>query len=422
MKILYITPFVQHPVMKTSFRHYYFLRELAREHDITLLTPAKSPVPAEVLAELRSQVDRLMVFNAVTPPRSRRHRLLRPAYEIGRKARQLWTRRVLLREMKRAFGELVQDGSYDVVVFHGRSVFPVIRGVAKPPVVMDFCDATSTRILGRMRHSPLHRRPIHWLRYAHTRYLERRMVETSPHVAFISCRDREAILGPDSEALVIPNAVDLEYWHRSAPPTGGATLVFHGGMDYRPNVDAALHLIRRVLPRLRERRTDVELLIVGRDPAPELVEAAGRAPDVTVTGSVPDVRPYLERATVYVAPIRFGAGQQNKLLEAMAMEVPAITSSVGEAGLRVGSMKPPVIVEDDVDAFVASVLRLLDDPGKRARLGAAGRSYIADNFGIDSCVGALESLCRDAVEDRVADRRRRAVPALGQPAINMGSG
>lgn len=397
MKILYITPFVQHPAMKTSFRHYYFFRELARRHDLTLLTPAKSAVPDEVMDELRQQASRVILFDAIRPPRSAWHPVLRPAYEVVRKVRHALRHRAMVRGMTRRFEELARAGAYDLVVFHGRSVYPVIDGFDRLPVVLDFCDATSTRIHGRMRHSPLHRRPLYRLRYHRSRRLERRMVASTPHLAFISERDREAVLGPESDAVVIPNAVDTEYWSRSGSTPEPATIVFHGGMDYRPNVDAALVLIRSILPALRARRPDVRLLIVGRDPLPELVEAAGRADGVELTGSVPDVRPYLERATAYAAPLRFGAGQQNKLLEAMAMEVPVVTSSVGAAGLRVGPERPPVVVEDDPEAFVAEVLRLLEDRDERERLGATGRAYITRNFGVESCVEALEALCRAAV-------------------------
>ena len=399
MKILYITPFVQHPAMKTSFRHYYFLRELARRHEITLLTPAKTPVPDAVMEEIRGQTTRMEVFDAVRPPRTRSHALLRPLYEAVRKVKQALRHRAVLREMRRVFQTLVGEGTYDLVLFHGRSVFPAIDGCDELPVVLDFCDATSTRIRGRIRHSAAVKRPLYWLRYLMARRLERRMVDASPHIAFISMRDREAIFGPDSDALVIPNAVDTDYWCRTAHEPDPATIVFHGGMDYRPNADAAIQLIRQVLPRIREERPDVELLIVGRDPLPELIEAASELSGVTVTGAVDDVRPYLERATVYAAPIRFGAGQQNKLLEAMAMEIPVVTTSVGTDGLWVGAEAPPVITENEVDDMSRQVLRLLEDADERERLGTAGRSYIVRNFGIEQCGEALERLCYAAMGD-----------------------
>jgi polysaccharide biosynthesis protein PslH len=412
MKILYLTPFVQHPAMKTSFRHYYFLRELARRHHITLLTPTKSPVPMEVLDELRTQAEQVLIIDAVRPPRKTRRPLFSAAYEVGRKAQQLVRHRAMIREMRKTFLRLVREEQFDLVIFHGHSIFRVIDGCKAPPVVLDCCDARSARLRGRMRHAALHTRPLHWLRYLHARHVERRMVQSSPHVAFISCRDRDAILGPSSCAPVIPNAVDLEYWHRSSASADPATIMLHGGMDYRPNVDAALHLMRSVLPRLHAFRPDVRLLIVGRDPLPDLSDAAAAMAGVVVTGAVSDVRPYLQRATVYAAPLRFGAGQQNKLLEAMAMGVPVVTTSNGADGLRVGAELPPVIVEDDVDAFVAGIVRLLDDGAERDRLAASGRAYIAEYFAIDRSVRVLEDMCI-AAAGSVADKAANALVGPG---------
>lgn len=398
MKILYITPFIQHPLMKTSFRHYYFIRELAKRHDITLLTPTKSPVPTAVLAELRSQATKVVIVDAVRPARKRRHRFLRPLLEAGRKAQQMVRQRKLIRHMRKVFLGLVRSERFDVVVFHGHTIFGVIDGWKGVPLVLDVCDATSTRIRGRMRHATIHTRALHWVRYLVARGVERRMVRSSPHVIFISRRDRDAVLGPVSRALVIPNAVDAAYWRRAVPTPGAFTLVFHGGMDYRPNADAALHLIRQIFPRLLEARPDVRLLIVGRDPLPELLDATAAMPHVTVTGAVRDVRPYLERATIYVAPLRFGAGQQNKLLEAMAMEVPVVTSANGADGLRVGAEEPPVLIEDDPDGFAAAVLRLMGDETERKQLGEAGRKYICEFFSVARSARILEDACIAAAE------------------------
>jgi polysaccharide biosynthesis protein PslH len=424
MKILYLTPFVQHPAMKTSFRHYFFLRELARRHDITLLTPTKSPVPMEVLEELRAQAERVLIFDAVRPPRPDRpdrHPLLGAVHEVGRKAQQFTRHRAVIREMRHTFRRLVREERFDLVIFHGHSIFRVIDGCQGPPVVMDCCDARSARLGGRMRHAALHTRPLHWLRYLHARHVERRMVQASPHVAFISCRDRDVILGPASRAPVIPNAVDLEYWRRSSARPEPATLVLHGGMDYRPNVDAALYLLRSIFPRVSAVRPDVRLLIVGRDPLPELVSAAAAMPGVAVTGAVSDVRPYLERATVYAAPLRFGAGQQNKLLEAMAMGVPVVTTANGAEGLRVAADLPPVVVEDNVDAFVAGILRLLHDAAERERLAAAGRAYIAEYFAVERSMQVLEAMCiaaagEAAVRSHGSDNRRTGADPAGAAA------
>jgi len=125
-------------------------------------------------------------------------------------------------------------------------------------------------------------------------------------------------------------------------------------MHYAPNVDAAFHLIRDVFPVVRVEIPDAQLHIVGRDPTPEL-RAAQNVPGVTIIGFVEDVRPWLEGATVFASPIRFGAGIQNKVLEAMAMELPVVASTVAADGLRTneGTM-PPVDIADDPSQWLDS--------------------------------------------------------------------
>jgi glycosyltransferase involved in cell wall biosynthesis len=139
--------------------------------------------------------------------------------------------------------------------------------------------------------------------------------------------------------------------------------------------------VNQVLPRVRKRIPEAALDIVGRDPAPSLA-AVGEQPGVRVTGFVPDVRPYLEGATVFAAPLRFGAGIQNKLLEALSMEVPVVASSLAIEGLRVGREAPPAAVADDpaemADRIVESLEGVRRDP--RAAPNAAGREYVEAAF------------------------------------------
>lgn len=412
MKILYLTNSVQHPAMQSTFRHYYFLRELGRNHDITLLTLTKAPVPAAVLDELRSHAARVHVIDAARAARSHAPPLLRAAAGIARKARNGMRESRAVRDMRKTFLRLLREEQFDVVVLHGHNIFRVIDGWSDLPIVIDACDATSMLIRGRLQYAAAPTRPLHWLRYLHTRRIERRMLRATPHVSFISCRDREAAPGPASTAVVIPNAVDLDYWTRTSRAPEPDTLIFHGAMDYRPNVDAALQLIRKIMPRMRAVIPAVRLVIAGRDPAAELVDAGASAPGVVVTGRVEDVRPFLARACVYAAPLRFGAGQQNKLLEAMAMQVPIVTTSNGASGLRVGPADPPVITAERVEAFTDAVLRLLEDPAERLRLGIAGRSYIAEYFNVARSVRLLEDMCVAACGSTArATEQARAVTA-----------
>jgi polysaccharide biosynthesis protein PslH len=405
MNVLYLTNSVQHPAMHSTFRHYYFLKDLAREHEVTLLTLSKAPVPHSVMAELRRDAAHVHVIDATRPARSWRHPKLRLPAEVVRKASYRLRERAALRCMNETFWRLTRESTFDVVVSHGHSVAAIADQRHGIPLVLDICDATSELLRGRIKHAPVPTRPVHWLRYRQTLALEQRMIRATPYVSFISCRDRDALVWEDSSARVIPNAVDTEYWCRADTQSPNKVLMFHGAMDYRPNVDAATQLIREVLPRIQQRDPEVQAVIVGRDPDPGLLDAAANARGVVVTGRVADIRPYLNRATVYAAPLRFGAGQQNKLLEAMAMSVPVVTTSNGAMGLRVGPEPPPVVVADDVDEFALAVLALLNRAGDRIAAGARGRQYIAEYFSVERNCQLFTDMCVEAARHGPCSRQ-----------------
>src|SRR5512145_3328973 len=208
------------------------------------------------------------------------------------------------------------------------------------------------RYLSKLRYAGPARRPALALRYLQFKQIEKKMIGKTPHLAFVSWRDREAVLGPRPGSQVIPIGVDHQYWHRKGPASRSPCIAFTGVMNYAPNEDAALYLIDKIMPLVRRALPQLEVLIVGRDPSPALMQKARQSAHVTVTGFVDDMRPYLERAAVFAAPLRYGSGIQNKILEAMAMAVPVITTSIAADGLRLDiASEPPVSVADGEEQF-----------------------------------------------------------------------
>jgi glycosyltransferase involved in cell wall biosynthesis len=235
--------------------------------------------------------------------------------------------------------------------------------------------------------------------------VERRLVARTPHLLFASARDRSALQA--TQGTVVPNGIDLRYWKRSVPPAEGVTVAFTGVMAYRPNHDAAVRLVTAVMPRVPRARA----VVAGRDPLPALRAAAARAPGVTLTGACPDLRPHLEAAAVYCAPLRFASGIQNKLLEALAMELPVVTTSVAAAGLRADGEEPPLLVADDDDDLARAVGGLLADPAERERLGAAGRQYVERHFRWSESVARLDAALHRATAS-APDARPAPAPAV----------
>ncbi len=374
MHVLYLTDDFPFPLTSGLLRHYYLIRELSSRHSVSLFSRVGPGFESSHTDALKSFTRRIQTFSTSQGGGAARSRLgqLLPfrASEVASGA------------MGRAIVELFHEDPFQVVVTVKRCAGAVSRSLPVP-VVADICDAASMRIRRRLAYAPLVRTPRLLASYLRMRLLEWKTVRRSAHCIFISPRDRRALLGDRVERTsIIPNGVDTGYWKRSAPALGANLIVFTGAMDYPPNVDAALRLIESVFDRVRKVRADAKLCIVGRDPHPAILRAAEGHAGVEVTGFVEDVRPYLDRASVFCAPLRFGAGAQNKILEALAMEVPCVVSPLAAEGLRVKpGVEPPVFAEADEERMAQAIVRCLEQAasGKEAPAGA-GRTFVEENF------------------------------------------
>jgi glycosyltransferase involved in cell wall biosynthesis len=174
-----------------------------------------------------------------------------------------------------------------------------------------------------------------------------------------------------------------------------ATVVLSGKMSYHANVTAAIHLVREIMPFVWAQRPDVQVWLVGKDPARE-VRALAQAGDSTtgqvlVTGTVTTLRDYLGRATIAAAPVPYGAGIQNKVLEAMACGAPVIASEQAASALQARAQRD-LLVAGSAQEFVQSILTLLDSPTHRAAIGAAGRRYVERHHAWSASAARLEQI------------------------------
>ena len=372
MRILYITNGFPFPLTSGYLRHYYLLRELAARHRITLLSlvrPSYRPEHAQALAPWVEHVETFAPHHA--NGRKTMWRRLRP----GAYARSPGVK------MAAAVRRLLRERDFDAVLFSGKQTFPALGSLGDLPLVADMCDATSLRIQSTARYSPLSRQPLLWAKYFQLRHVERTLVRKASALLFASVRDRQAVLGSGARrGVVVPNGVDLDLFRRTTPYRATRTIVFTGAMDYPPNADAAQYLIEKIFPLVRQRVPDARLLIVGRDPGPRLI-AARRVPGVTITGLVDNVRAYLEEAAVFAAPLRFGAGIQNKLLEALAMQVPSVASSCAADGLRTEQGgAPPLVVADGAKPFADALVNQLTADASESTDHDRLRQFVEQNF------------------------------------------
>jgi len=196
----------------------------------------------------------------------------------------------------------------------------------------------------------------------------------------VSEADRAALAAriPDARYVVVPNGVDVETFV-PGPDPGGAELVFVGGMSWFPNRDAMRWFLSEIWPIVRRAAPAARLTVVGSHPAAEVRRAEDRGEGVTAVGLVPDIRPYVGRAAVYICPLRVGGGTRLKILDAWAMGKAVVSTPIGAEGLEAAAGRDLELATDPGE-FARRILDLIADPAHRQRLGAAGRRRVEEDF------------------------------------------
>ena len=238
-----------------------------------------------------------------------------------------------------------------------------------------------------------------------TEQYERQLASAFDHVLVTSPKDKEIFLqhtqaDPSAPPItVLPNGVDLAYFHPAQDVQRDAsTLVVSGKMSYHANMTMVLYLVNEIMPLVWETVPQARLQIVGKDPGKEISNLS-KHPQIEVTGTVPDIRPYLQQATLAVAPIQYGAGIQNKVLEAMACATPVVCASQAVSALQ-AEVGQDLLVADTPQAFAQSILQLLSDCKLQAKIGWAGRRYVEAHHDWTTITERLETVYRQAIEAR----------------------
>lgn len=273
-----------------------------------------------------------------------------------------------------------------------------------PPIVWDAVDSISHLFqqASRLSRSPKGRW-MTWLELGRTRRFESWLTRQFCRVLVASPLDQQAferLAAPTSpnSITVLPNGVDLDYFRPPDAPREPATLVLSGKLSYHANVTAALHLLQDIMPLVWRERPDVQVCLAGKDPPRRLCQLAVNDPaHITVTGEVPDIRPYLQRATLAVAPIVYAAGIQNKVLEALACATPVVASSLAVASLT-GQPAQALLVADTPPDMAAAILSLLAAPARQIELGRAGRRFVEQHYDWKRTAAQLESIYADALK------------------------
>jgi glycosyltransferase involved in cell wall biosynthesis len=280
---------------------------------------------------------------------------------------------------------------YDIAV-GALSVAPAVMSVSANQRVLDDQNVEDKLYERMWRLETWRLRKIaRFLDWRAVRRYERRWIQAPDAVTVCSQRDsrRLALGAPGQRFHVVPNGVDLQAIAFQLDDREPDTVLFVGGMSWRPNIEAAQVLVRDVMPAVWAQRPNTKVWLVGKDPAFEVIGLAGAL--VTVTGEVESVLPYLRRASVTVVPLQSAGGTRLKILEAMAAGVPVVTTSVGAEGLDLRHGEDAVIAESAAGLSAATV-HLLSDPQAARTLATAARTRVEAEFGWDRSARRLSTV------------------------------
>jgi sugar transferase (PEP-CTERM/EpsH1 system associated) len=299
--------------------------------------------------------------------------------------------------LARRVAAALSSQSFDFVFVHCSSVAQYVDDAEGLPKVLDFGDMDSQKWLEYSHYQPWPLSMGYWLEGRKLERAEARLARRFDLCTCTTLAERETLdaYGTGTPTDWFPNGVDAEYFSPGKETYDANRLCFVGRMDYFPNQQGMFEFCRTVWPELRRRRPTLELVIVGADPSPAVREL-GKLPGVTVTGSVPDVRPYVSRSVLTLAPLSIARGTQNKILESMALGVPVISSPLAAKGVDAVAGEH-LLTASTPAQWAQSVLRLVEDSAARGQFAEAARVRVLSHH---SWAASMVRL------DRVIERAR----------------
>ena len=392
MKILYVChrfPFP--PKRGGKIRPFNMIRHLSASHEVTVASLARSP-------------DEAVEASGIAPFCAEYH--VATVQGWTQWARMLATLPTPITasasyfhspELARTIRRLLRERSFDLIFVHCSSVAHYVAHVGGVPKILDYGDMDSQKWLEYSRYKPF---PLSLgYRWEGMKLLaeEKRLARKFDLCTATTRAEWETLEDYRTGAATdwFPNGVDSQYFSPSEETYEPDTISFVGRMDYYPNQECMFDFCRATLPLLRARKPNLRLLIVGADPSPA-VRKLGEIPGVTVTGSVPDVRPYLRRSALTVAPLNIARGTQNKILEAMASGVPVVTSRVAAGGVDAVDGEHFLVASTPSD-YRDAILRILEGPGERRRLSEAGRARMLTHHAWSKSMQRLDRVIERAL-------------------------
>jgi sugar transferase (PEP-CTERM/EpsH1 system associated) len=294
--------------------------------------------------------------------------------------------------LARRVRELLAGDRFDLIYAYCSSMAQYVAGIRGTPKILDFLDMDSQKWLDYARFKSFPLAAGYWLEGKKLEREEKRVAREFDLCTTITRTEWETLesYGTGAATDWFPNGVDSDYFSPGAETYDADAICFVGRMNYYPNQECMVDFCTNVLPRIRARRPQVKLLIIGAEPS-RAVRRLADLSGVTVTGSVPDVRPYLRRSALMVAPLNIARGIQNKILEAMAAGVPVVASRVAAGGVD-AVPDEHFLVAGTHEEYARCALRILEDAAFRQQLSAAGRKRMLSHHSWERAMRRLDAI------------------------------
>lgn len=383
MEILVILSRVPYPLDKgDKLRAYHQLKILSQKNTISLFCLNEGKINPEAKKELKKLCHRLEIYQfskmelAINLMKSFRNKL---PFQVN----YFYSKKV-----QRKFDKFLENRVPDLIYCQLVRTAEYVKKYQTIPLVIDFMDALSSALSRRAEKSNTLFKPLIKAEAKRLQQFEQNVAEFFHRQTIISHQDYDLLpLKNKSQLRVIPNGVDVEYFENKHGEKN-ADLLFVGNMSYPPNVDAVCYFVDSIFPHILKSKPNATLLISGTQPTKKVLALANNR--ITVSGFLPDIRDAYNSCRVFIAPLRLGAGLQNKLLEAMSMEMPFVATSLAFNALQMPYNE--LLCADDEKKFAENCLKLLENPSLCENYGKQFRTFVSQNYSWDKQAEKLEEI------------------------------
>ena len=385
-----------------AIRDFNLLRETSRHHEVHLLCFLSNPKDRENFDALKPYC------RSITGIELERGKFMSAANAL---LGTVGSRPFILREYSRramasAIESLAAKERIDVIHAHFLHMGQYAENKNGAAFVLDVHNLEHVlwkRLAGRLRN-PL-KRAFAEIQAGKLAAWERSVAAATDVTVTLSEEDRIEFerVAPGAEVAIVPNGVDLEFWHPYENAVEPGSIIYFGNLAWLPQADAVISFVNETMPRIVSRVPHAKLYIVGNNPPDSIYRLANER--IVVTGYVEEIRDYIARAAAVVMPLRIGAGTKHRILQALAMKKAIVASPVAAEGMDL-THAVNVMIADDPDAFAGRIVELLENAGLREKLGGNGLKLMRERYGWTGIYGKL-----DAVFERAASKRKRSGPA-----------